>query len=77
MDMKVEHKGPDDVRVMKVIRVICKKGNGTSENPVRYVYQYWDFKGNLLAECDEWKENNYLEETKSSAVSDTRSYETK
>ena len=77
MEKKIEHKGPNDVRVMKVIRVICRKGNGTSENPVRFVYQYWDFKGNLLAEYDKWKTDNYLEETKSSAVSDTKSYEIK
>lgn len=56
--VKIEHKGPKKVNVIKVIKVVCRKGNGTSDNPVRYVYQYWDFKGNLLAEYDEWKEKN-------------------
>lgn len=39
-------------KVMKVIRTISSRGNGTKENPNRYVFKYWDFKGNLLAEND-------------------------
>ena len=27
-------------------------GRGTQEDPARYIYQYWDFKGNLLASHD-------------------------
>lgn len=45
----------------KVIKIIVTKsviGAGTDENPVRYLYQYWDFKGNLLAEND-YCENKY------------------
>lgn len=41
--------------VIEVIETISIIGNGTSEDPVRYLYEYWDLDGNLLASKDEWK----------------------
>lgn len=41
-----------EAKVIKVIRTISSRGNGTKENPNRYVVQYWDFKGKLLSEND-------------------------
>ncbi len=50
--MGVTPRGVDSAKIIKVIETKALKGNGTEENPVRYVYQYWDFEGNLLAERD-------------------------
>jgi len=38
--------------VAKVIIVTFLRGKGTTENPSRLVHQYYDLKGNLLAEND-------------------------
>ena len=38
--------------VVKVIQTTSLIGRGTKEDPVRFTYQYWDFKGNLLAKND-------------------------
>ncbi len=45
-------RGCDKAEVVSVIRTIALKGEGTKKDPVRDVIQYWDFDGNLLAECD-------------------------
>jgi hypothetical protein len=45
-------RGTDKAKVMKVIRTESIIGRGTKEDPVRLIYQYWDFKGVLLAEKD-------------------------
>ena len=50
--MGVTPRGVDSAKIIKVIETKALKGNGTEENPVRYVYQYWVFEGNLLAERD-------------------------
>lgn len=44
--------GTESVKILKVIRTISTIGDGTKEDPVRPIYQYWDFKGNLLASHD-------------------------
>lgn len=44
-------------RVIQVIKtMIERRGAGTEADPVRIIYQYWTFEGELLAERDEWKE---------------------
>lgn len=48
----VRPRGTDKAKVIKVIRTESIIGNGTKEDPVRTIYQYWDFKGNLLAKND-------------------------
>ena len=45
-------RGTDKAEVIQVIKTISLLGLGTKEDPVRYIYQYWDFKGNLLASHD-------------------------
>ena len=47
-----EPRGTDKAEIIKVIKTTSILGKGTEENPVRYIYQYWDFGGNLLAEHD-------------------------
>lgn len=48
----VRARGTDKAKVIKVIQTKSILGKGTKEDPVRYIYQYWDFRGNLLAEKD-------------------------
>lgn len=45
-------RGTDSAKVIQVIVTTALKGEGTEKDPVRIVTQYWDFKGNLLAEAD-------------------------
>lgn len=46
-------RGTDAAKVIPVIETKALRGIGTEENPCRIVTQYWDFKGNLLAENDQ------------------------
>lgn len=48
----VRPRGTDKVKVMQVIETESIIGKGIPEDPVRLIYQYWDFKGNLLAQND-------------------------
>lgn len=50
-------RGTDSARIISVIETKSLKGRGTEDNMCRIVTQYWDFKGNLLAEKDSGKEN--------------------
>jgi len=45
-------RGTDKAEVIQVIKTVSLLGKGTKEDPVRYIYQYWDFKGKLLASHD-------------------------
>lgn len=49
-------RGVDKAEVVQVIKTTSILGKGTEKNPVRYIYQYWDFKGNLLANKDTLKD---------------------
>lgn len=51
-------RGTDYAKVIKVIQTKGLIGKGTKEDPARYIYQYWDFKGNLLAQNDTLHEIN-------------------
>lgn len=51
-DGMVRADGPKSVRVISVIEVKANRGLGIEKDPVRVVTQYWDMKGNLLAERD-------------------------
>lgn len=44
--------GTNSARVIQVIETKAKRGLGTEKDPVREVTQYWDFKGDFLAEMD-------------------------
>lgn len=48
----VRPRGTDSARVIRVIETISIRGRGTDDDICRMVTQYWDFKGNLLAEND-------------------------
>ena len=48
----VRPRGTDAVEIMKVIRTTSIIGYGTEKDPVRLIYQYWDFEGNMLASND-------------------------
>lgn len=50
--MSVRPRGADKAEVIQVIRTTSLLGEGIKEDPVRYIYQYWDFEGNLLASHD-------------------------
>lgn len=45
-------RGTDNAKIIKIIQTKSLIGRGTKEDPARFIYQYWDFKGNLLAEND-------------------------
>lgn len=50
-------RGTDSARVISVIETKAARGAGTAEDPSRFVTQYWDFDGNLLAENDPCKKD--------------------
>ena len=45
-------RGTDNAKVIKVIQTKSLIGRGSQKDPLRYIYQYWDFKGKLLASWD-------------------------
>lgn len=49
-------RGTDKAEVIKVIKTKGLIGEGTTKDPARYIYQYWDFEGKLLAEHDTLEE---------------------
>jgi len=48
----VRPRGTDKAKVIQVIQTESIIGYGTKEDPVRHIYQYWDFEGKLLAKHD-------------------------
>lgn len=52
MKNELELRTPQKVELIEVIHTEAARGDGTEENPVRIVHQYWDKAGNLLAEND-------------------------
>lgn len=58
MNNKVEYpRGIDEAKVINVIVTKSSIGDGTEKSPVRVLYQYWDFNGNLLAKYDSLNDN--------------------
>ena len=55
-------RGTDKAKVIKVIRTESLIGRGTKEDPARFIYQYWDFKGRLLAQNDTYLTGDLLEQ---------------
>lgn len=53
----VRPRGTDEARIIQVIRTEALIGRGIQEDPVRIIYQYWDFKGKLLASHDTLEES--------------------
>ncbi|KAK9679495.1 hypothetical protein QE152_g40009 [Popillia japonica] len=52
----VRPRGVDMAKVIPVIETRSIRGRGEEDDPVREVFQYWDFDGKLLAERDSFKE---------------------
>lgn len=50
-----EGAGVVEVEIIKVIRVVSRKGAGISISPVRLVTSYFHFNGDLIAEDDKFK----------------------
>lgn len=53
----IRPRGTDKAEVIQVIKTASLLGLGTKEDPARYIYQYWDFEGNLLAIHDTLEDN--------------------
>ncbi|MFS1025510.1 hypothetical protein ACFC9R_09395 [Enterococcus casseliflavus] len=45
-----------EVKMMEVIHVVSFEGEGTEENPARFINEYYSKEGTLLATKDEWLE---------------------
>lgn len=60
--MSCRPRGTDKAEVLQVIRTKSLIGLGTEADPARCIYQYWDFKGNLLAENDQFITGDLLEQ---------------
>lgn len=45
-------RGCDKAEVIAVIKTVSVRGSGTEEDPNRWVTNYWDLSGKLLAEND-------------------------
>lgn len=45
-----------EVKMMEVIHVVSFEGEGTEENPARFINEYYSKEGALLATKDEWLE---------------------
>ena len=56
----VRPRGTDKAEVIEVIKTESIIGDGTEKDPVRYIYQYWDFKGDLLASHDTLKDGEVI-----------------
>lgn len=46
------NRGTESAKVIEVIKTITVIGEGTTENMVRPLHQYWSLEGKLLAEYD-------------------------
>lgn len=57
-------RGTDKAKIISVIATESIRGYGVKEDPVRIVYQYWDFEGNMLAEHDTIYEDKELKHNK-------------
>lgn len=45
----VRLRGTDSAKIIQIIETKSLIGSGTDEDPARYIFQYWDFDGNLIA----------------------------
>ncbi len=50
--MAARPRGTDSAKIIQVIETKSLRGVGITGDMCRYVYQYWDFDGNMLAERD-------------------------
>jgi len=52
LENKIKLKTPVIAELIEVIHTEATRGDGTKEDPVRIVHQYWTKEGELLAEKD-------------------------
>lgn len=50
---EMHRKGTQSAKVIEVIETKSVIGSGIASDPYRIIIQYWDFNGDLLAECDD------------------------
>lgn len=43
---------PDLVQIQEIIKVTLVRGDGTENDPIRQVYQYWEKDGIFITEID-------------------------
>lgn len=48
-NIKIEHQPPEAVDVVKLIKIVCLKGDGQS-SPIRKVERYYNLKGEFIFE---------------------------
>lgn len=48
----LEHRPPDSVEIVKLIKIRALRGNGSEDNPVRRVELYYSLEGQFLFETD-------------------------
>ncbi len=63
-EIKVKPRGVDHAEIVTLIKTTALIGAGTVDDPCRYVYQYWDLEGKLVAKYDENIDRNMKEELK-------------
>lgn len=51
-------RGTDMAKLVTLIETKAVRGQGTPDDPSRYVFQYWDFEGNMVAESDSINEDS-------------------
>lgn len=51
-ESNVEHRPPDSVEIVKLIKIKAVRGNGSESNPVRRVELYYTLEGEFLYEID-------------------------
>lgn len=49
--------GCHEAKLITVIKTTVSRGEGTKDDLCRFVHQYWDINGELLAEYDPEKSN--------------------
>ncbi len=57
---KAKRRAVNSAEVIEVIKTTCVIGEGTREDPVRYLAQYWSLKGEILASYDDWTDENLV-----------------
>lgn len=45
-------RGTDMAKLVTLIVTKAVRGQGTPDDPSRFVFQYWDLEGNMVAEYD-------------------------
>lgn len=55
---QIQHQPPQKVEMVELIKVEFLKGDGTANDPVRYINRYYNLDGQLLFEIDDYDVNS-------------------